>query len=267
MSPHVDAVPVPPEPLTAEPPREPWPVLLRQDWRDVAFLHWAAYPADVAPLLPPGTRPDVLDGRTFVGLVALRMERTAPLGAPPVPWVGSFGQVNARLYSVDDQGRRGVVFLSLDADRLPPVLAARALGLPYRWARVRMGEVGDRFVYRAERHSGTGRLRLELRPGAPLEPDATEHFVTARWAVHLRSPGRTVFGPVAHEPWQLHRAELLACDTDLLEASGLPVDDEPASVLWSPGVEGARIGLSVRPARAPSDRGRGSRGSRRRPGP
>lgn len=36
-------------------------------------------------------------------------------------------EVNVRLYGVDGQGRRGVVFLSLEASSLPAVLAARAL--------------------------------------------------------------------------------------------------------------------------------------------
>ena len=38
---------------------------------------------------------------------------------------GSFLETNVRLYSVDEHGRRGVVFRSLEADRLLPVLTAR----------------------------------------------------------------------------------------------------------------------------------------------
>ena len=43
-----------------------------------------------------------------------------------VPDVGTFCETTGRVYSVDPQGRRGVVFLSLDAARLVPVLIARA---------------------------------------------------------------------------------------------------------------------------------------------
>ena len=112
------------------------PVLLRQDWRDVAFLHWEVDPDVAAPLLPASTRPDLLDDRTVVGLAALRMRLTAP------PWPTSFGQANVRLYSVDEQGRRGVVFRSLDAGGLLPALAGRIAGLPYGWARVRVERAG-----------------------------------------------------------------------------------------------------------------------------
>jgi uncharacterized protein YqjF (DUF2071 family) len=217
-----------PEPVTPLPPRSARPALLRQDWRDVVFLHWAIDPAAAAPLLPPGTRPDLLDGRTFVGLIVLRMAHTAPLGGLPLPWLGSFGQANVRLYSVDRHGRRGVVFLSLDAGRLLPALTARTAGLPYSWARVRVRRRGDRCTYRV---------------GPPREPGPLELFVTARWGMHHRLPGRTVYGAVEHGPWPLQDVELTACDTDLLAASGLPpVAGPPISALFSPGVDGARLG-------------------------
>lgn len=54
------------------------------------------------------------------------------LGAEiPLPYPGRFVEVNVRLYSRGADGSRGVVFLSMDAPRLPVVLAARTLGIPY----------------------------------------------------------------------------------------------------------------------------------------
>ncbi|HEU0087790.1 MAG TPA: DUF2071 domain-containing protein, partial [Pseudonocardiaceae bacterium] len=48
------------------------------------------------------------------------------LGTPPLPYLSGFPETNVRLYAVDpDSGRRGVVFRSLEAARLLPVLAAR----------------------------------------------------------------------------------------------------------------------------------------------
>ena len=232
-----------PEPVTPTPPRRARPALLRQDWRDVAFLHWPLDPDVAAPLLPPGTRPDVLDGRTFAGLIALRTAHTAPLGGLPLPWLGSFAQANVRLYSVDDEGRRGVVFLSLDAGRLLPAVTGRAAGLPFSWARVRVRRQGDRCGYHVHRRPGTAHASIELRIGPPRDPGPLELFVTARWGVHHRVRGRTLYGVVEHGPWPLHDAELFACDTDLLGAAGLPsVGGPPASVLFSPGVDGARLG-------------------------
>ena len=76
---------------------------------------------------------------TPVGRSARRAARTsahAPVApasvGPAAPWAGTFLETNVRLYSVDATGRRGVVFLSLDADRAVAVAAARAAGLTTR---------------------------------------------------------------------------------------------------------------------------------------
>jgi uncharacterized protein YqjF (DUF2071 family) len=185
----------------------------------------------------------VLDGRTFVGLVALRMRRTAPLGRLVLPWLGSFGQLNVRLYSVDEQGRRGVVFRSLDAGRLLPSMAGRAAGLPYAWARVRVERDGDRRVYRVDRRPGSTPTSVEVRAGPPVDPGPLGRFVTARWGLHHRAAGRTLYTAVEHGRWRLHAADLVRCDTDLIDAAGLPcVTGQPDSVLFSPGLDGVRIG-------------------------
>src|SRR5689334_14101364 len=120
------------------------PVIMNQSWRDLTFLHWTVAPEEVAHRMPPGVRPDTLDGVTFVGLIPFRMVGAGIARGPGVPWLGSFLETNVRLYSVDDTGRRGIVFLSLDADRAAVVVGARvAFGLPYRWARMTYQAQGD----------------------------------------------------------------------------------------------------------------------------
>ena len=140
------------EPVTPTSPRPVHRTVFTQGWRDVTFLHWRVDPARVAPLLPAGIVPDVLDGATYVGLIPFRMRRIGLLGAPGLPWLGSFAETNVRLYSVDARGRRGVVFRSLEADRLLPVLAARWVArLPYVWARMRVDRTGNQLTYTSVR--------------------------------------------------------------------------------------------------------------------
>jgi uncharacterized protein YqjF (DUF2071 family) len=244
------SLPLEPEPVTATAPRDAGRTLFTQCWRDVAFLHWAVDPARVAPLLPPGTRPDVLDGVTYVGLVPFRMRRIGIGGTPGLPWVGSFLETNIRLYSVDERGRRGVVFRSLEAERLPTVLVARWLArLPYTWARMRLERDGDRLTYTSRRRWPTPRgaaSRVELRVGPRLvEPDPLAAFLTGRWGLHQQAFGRTRYWPNEHPAWPLHEAELLDWSDDLAAAAGLTVSGPPDSVLFSSGVDvrfGPRVG-------------------------
>ncbi|MEU5537616.1 DUF2071 domain-containing protein [Streptomyces sp. NPDC020362] len=243
-----------PEPITADPPHAADPPLLTQSWLDLAFLHWAADPADVAPLLPAGTRPDTLHGVTYIGLVAFRMHRVGWFRLPGVPYLGSFPETNVRLYSVDAQGRRGVVFRSLDTSRLIPVVVGRvAFRLPYVWSRMKVRREGTTIAYASSRRwpgPRGARSSLAIRIGERVEaPSELEHFLTARWGMHSAFFGRPLYLPNAHPRWPLHRAELLHCDEDLVAAAGLPAPaGEPVSVLYSAGVP-VRF---ARPPRAPA---------------
>ncbi|NYH55429.1 hypothetical protein HNR06_005018 [Nocardiopsis arvandica] len=221
----------------ADPPPLPGPPLLRQSWRETVFAHWALPPEQVAPLLPEHTRPDVLDGLAYVGLVAFRVPATTAAGIP----VGGFGEVNVRLYSVDGYGRRGVVFLSMDADSAHNVLAARTLtGLPYMWSDVSLRSRGHVHAGAVRRRlpRGGARGRWRFTVGERMDhPGPLERFVTARWGLHTRHAGRTLWIRVHHRPWPLYRAHSWTYQGDLLRAAGVHVGDrEPVSLLWSPGV-------------------------------
>lgn len=230
------------EEITAETVRPVSRAILGQRWTDLAFLHWAVDPARVAPLLPAGTVPDVLDGVTYAGLIGFRMERIGFLGGPAVPYLGTFYETNVRLYSVDAQGRRAVVFRSLEAERLIPVVMARVtLGLPYMWARMRLTRQGDELTYLTRRRWPGPRpavSRMRVRVGEPVaSPSTLDHFLTARWGLHTRAWGATRHLANDHPRWPLHRAELLDLEDSLMAAAGLPgLDTPPDSVLYSPGV-------------------------------
>ncbi|MEU0476203.1 DUF2071 domain-containing protein [Streptomyces olivaceus] len=229
--------------------------LLTQEWLDLAFLHWAVGPAAVAGLMPPGTVPDTHDGLTYVGLVAFRMHRVGWLRLPGVPYFGSFPETNVRLYSADSHGRRGVVFRSMDASRLIPVLLGRAgFRLPYLWSRMSVRSVGETVTYTSSRRwpgPRGARSRITVRPGERIhEPSDLEHFLTARWGMHNAFFGGSAYLPNHHPRWPLHRAEIVTCDEDLVARAGVPEPlGDPVSVLYSPGVP-VRLGRPARPARS-----------------
>ena len=237
------------EPISSVAPPIGGRTVASQRWSSVSFLHWRVASSAVAPLLPPGVVPDELElqgeaGSTWVGLIAFRLDRATLLGSPPVPYFGDFIEVNVRLYGVDEHGRRGVVFRSLEASRLAAVIAARAaFSLPYVWAATSMRRVDDAIEYRSRRHVGGAASTMVVAPGEPIMPDAsgaylTAQFLTARWAPFQSRFGRTRYLRNEHEPWPLHSASLVSLDDELLAAAGLPglADRPPDSALFSPEV-------------------------------
>jgi hypothetical protein len=238
----------PPEPVTANPARPVrWP-LLTQNWRELTFLHWPVDATVAGRLLPAGVSLDHFDGVSYVGLAAFRMRGVGWLGLPGLPYLGTFPETNVRLYSVGPDGRRGVVFRSLDAARLVPALVGgAAFRLPYRWAAMRVRKRGDVVAYASNRRwpGPRARLRLRIRIGERIScPSDLEHFLTARWGLHSAwYGGRCVYLPNEHPPWPLHRATLVELEEDLLAVAGLTAPtSEPVSVLYSPGVS-VRFGL------------------------
>ena len=235
-----------PEPVSPTPPGVIRRAVFSQHWGDLAYLHWPVDPALVAPLLPPGTTPDTFEGQTYVGLVPFQMSAVRIFGTPALPYLSTFAETNIRLYAVDARGRRGVVFRSLEATRLLPVLAARAsYHLPYLWARMAIVRDGPLRTYTSVRRwpgpRGAGGT-IALRIGEPLVADPLAHFLTARWGLFSTwYGGRTVWAPVEHPPWPLHSAELLQLADDLVVRAGLPAPTGAPHVMWSPGVP-VRIG-------------------------
>lgn len=229
------------EPISRIAPPLPGRAILQQFWADLTFLHWRVDSAEVAPLLPRGIVPDEHDGSSWVGLIPFRMLDTAFLGGPPIPYFGSFTEINVRLYGVDTEGRRGVVFASLETSRLAAALAARiGFGLPYFWADASTVRTGDELRYSSERFAPRRPRSLVVSrlSDTTVDDDPLADFLTARWRLFVARGERTLVQANEHRPWPLYEAELLHLDDQLLRAAGLGAlgARRPDSVLYSPGV-------------------------------
>ncbi|MDR7083661.1 uncharacterized protein YqjF (DUF2071 family) [Arthrobacter ginsengisoli] len=239
-------------------PGLPAPIIMDQQWMDAVFLHWRIPDAVAAPFMPPGVVPDDFDGAAWVGLIGFRMQGARLGRGPAVPYFGSFNEINVRLYSREPDGTRGVVFLSLDASRLAVVLAARAAGIPYVWSRAdfrgaggldaaagaglrggagRLGAAGTYAGYCVRRFRGGAWTDFAVAP--ELNAEATDPLsvhLTARFGLHTRFRGRTLYVPNTHRAWPLYRAQLTHLEDQLVAAAGINVTGPPGSVLFSPGV-------------------------------
>jgi uncharacterized protein YqjF (DUF2071 family) len=237
------------EPVSAAaPPLSRTPVIA-QHWNDLAFLHWRVEPAEVARFLPDGVEPDVFDGSSWVGLIPFELSHASFGPFPPVPWFGRFAETNVRLYGVGPDGRRSVVFRTLEAAKLIPVVTARAgIGLPYTWAEMSIVRGGGTITYDSRRRWPTAtttgaprypRSHVRVRPRADIvTQDPLADFLTARWGMHVARFGTTRFWPNEHASWALTTADLVEFHDELLAATGFPhvAERPPDSVLYGRGV-------------------------------
>ncbi len=218
--------------------------MLRQQWHELAYFHWPYEPHAVQTLLPPGVTVDTFDGAAWVGLIPFEMRRVRVGPTPPIPWLGSFIEVNVRTYVTDPNGRRAVWFFSLDVPRSAIVAVARSVfALPYCWAYADH-EVDDlHHRYRIDRRwPGRGPAmadmaftvgdRLDVEDVTPLD-----HFLTARWALLTQRRGRLRYGRVHHQRWPLHRVDDVVVSQNVIEAAGLTAPIGEPHALCSPGVD------------------------------
>jgi uncharacterized protein YqjF (DUF2071 family) len=233
MTSALDARPAAETKLTP-PPVAPfdWPTgraLLTAEWRHLAMLNYEIDPRALAPLVPAGTQLDLWHGRAYVSIVGFLFRRARLFGVP-IPFHGSFEEVNLRFYvrrETGDELRRGVVFVRELAPRRAVALVANAL-YGEKYLTVPMGHrfVGgdprdDRPPRKLEYHwsfaSRTHRVAIqtagELRPSAPSshEEFIAEHY----WGYTALPRGAANEYRVAHRPWRISPAASAEFDCNI----------------------------------------------------
>ena len=222
---------------------------MKQQWCDLAYIHWRYDPAVVQALLPEGIEVDTFDGSAWVGLIPFSMRNISFPGIPPIPYFSSFPEVNVRTY-VKRNGVPGVWFFSLDVNRFIPAAIARATYfIPYCWGKATHRKADGRlFTSVMRRWPSKSSTHIELIIGEKIdEPSQLAHFLSARWGLFSQGfGGRLRYAPGDHEQWPLYSASVFYLDDKLVTAAGLPTPVGEPHVMFSPGVA-VRIGKPRRP--------------------
>jgi uncharacterized protein YqjF (DUF2071 family) len=229
---------------------------MTQSWNSLLFAHWRVGPSQMRRLVPAAFDLDLFDGDAWLGVVPFYMTNVGFRGAPPLPWLSAFAELNVRTY-VRVNERPGVYFFSLDAGRRLAVAAARTfLNLPYFSAAMRFERRGASVQYHSRRRRGAGEFRARYEPaGSPLVPSAgsLEYFLTERYCLyHQDRQGRPYRLEIHHRPWSLQVARAEIALNTMAAASAIALDGSPAflhfaerqdAVAWAP----TRLSGSGRP--------------------
>jgi len=220
----------------AEPVRH---AVMYQNWCDLTFLHWR-YPLDVVRQhVPPPLEVEDFEGTAWIGITPFFLRGLRPPGFPSLPWISNFPETNCRTYVRGPDGHSGIWFFSLDAARLAAVAGARVTyGLPYAWSRMEVTRSGSQIVYHSARTGPlpTASTDIIVEPGATIEAQPLERFLTARFRLYSFVLGQLVSATVEHEPWPLQTTRAVKLVQTILPAAGLPDPQESAHVMFSRGV-------------------------------
>ncbi len=185
--------------------------VMRQRWDDLFFLHWEYAAAAIQARLPSGLTVDTFEGKAHLGVVGFRMNAVRPAGLPALPWLSYFNELNVRTYVRDAAGEPGVWFFSLDCDRAPAVVIARAgFGLPYEYAAMSFGP-GLAQSCRRQGEQETARYAWSAGSSEQIAaPGSLEFHLAERYSFFSVRRGRLVRGQVHHSPYELSPADTTA---------------------------------------------------------
>ena len=211
--------------------------VMHQDWGKLLFMHWRIREESLRPLIPERLQIDKFDGSAWIAVTPFTMWdiRAFPPYLPPVPGLSSMHELNVRTY-VHLDGVPGVWFFSLDASSSVAVMTARAFFyLPYFTAEMELEESGKSIVYssrRAPQHDASGaEFNATWQIGETLpfsHPGSLEFFLTERYCLYSAHKQKLYRSRIYHQPWPLHKAELSALTSTMIESHGLPSPkDEP----------------------------------------
>jgi len=240
------------------------PVLTAR-WRDLLLLNFDVPTSVIEPLVPPGTEPDLFEGRAYISVVGFRFHDARLFGVP-FPAHTHFDEINLRFYVrrvVEGETRHGVVFVREIVPRWAVAATANWLYNENYVARPMRSNIsvagnelapGDTVEYawssgsrRAvslpnRKGSGDGSIsmvpghdwnRLAARVSTPLaisSAGSLEYFFVEHYWGYVRGrDGTTREYRVMHAPWRVARVDnvVWACE---MSANYQTVLDEYLSV-------------------------------------
>lgn len=217
-------------------PESPW--RWYQEWNKALFLHWTLPAEVVRPLVPTRLLLDRFNGQTWISLVASRMEKIRPRNLPPVSALSDFYEINLRAY-VSHNGKAGVYFLNIEAEKFLSVLIARTLsGLPYEKAAIARSEQGNmaRYLSRNPRKDFSLDASFELGQGNVPKTEL-DWWLTERYCLYLDRGRKLYRFDIHHAPWELSPVKLTDFKVHYRLNNFFTLPTMPDSYHYSPGVK------------------------------
>jgi hypothetical protein len=165
------------------------------------------------------------DGSAWVGIQFFRVRALRARGAPPVPGISSFLQLNVRTYVRGPDGLPGVWFFSIDASsRLAALGVRRIYHVPAFHARMTLASEGEWQEAECVRLGEPGRVfsaryRVTSEP-LHAEPGSLEWFLTERYRLFSADASAEMH----HDRWVLSPAE---AEIELASIAPFSLGDAP----------------------------------------
>ena len=217
-------------------------------WEKLIMANYAVPPGVLTPYLPKGVELDFYEGKTYVSLVGFMFRKTSLFNIP-IPFLGTFEEINLRFYVKCLEGdtiKRGVVFIN---ETVPYKAVAwlanklykeRYIAIP---TRNKIESTDDITHIKYEWKINTRWNHLEVQATIEKEdmlPDSIEEFIFEHYYGYTRiNSAASQEYRVNHPRWQVNKVTDYSIDCDFPAMYGNEFsflnNQPPASVILAEG--------------------------------
>ena len=212
-------------------PKYPWKFY--QEWNKAIFLHWEVDQALIKPLLPKSIELDLINGKTWVSLVAFNMNNIGVKNLPKLPHISDFYEINIRVYVVCNK-KPSVYFLSMEGSKRSSCKVLKTLSkFPYRYSK--MKRTVSNFKSKNTRFNDSFNVEYKLENGS-IKKDETDLWLTERYAVFQDYKRHIIEYDVHHVEWPIQNIRLENLEASYPRFNHI-INNQPDKVHYSSGVQ------------------------------
>jgi uncharacterized protein YqjF (DUF2071 family) len=203
-----------------------------QEWNNALFLHWKVPYDPLRKLLPRKLTLDSFDGDVYVSLVAFTMQKIRPRNLPAIKFISEFDEINIRTY-VDNDNRKGVYFLNIEAGKMMSALVAKTLsGLPYEKSDINRTLEN----YRSTNVFKNFHLDTQFEANKITKKTALDNWLTERYCLYLDKAEKVYRYDIHHKEWEIRNVDIKRLDVNY-KTGELSLTKKPDLIHYSDGVK------------------------------
>lgn len=209
---------------------------MTQRWEELLLLHWPIDQSKLKHSLPSDLKADLFDGSAWISVVGFKLTQLRISPFRWIPWA-DFWEINLRTYVMDQNGKKGVWFYSLDSSDLFAVAGARLLyGLPYNFAEASGEYDSGKLAFQSNRRFPHQRATSnfeasfsQVQNEENIAKSSLDQFLLERyrfWSPRKLS-NQSTFAQIKHPPYDAVNTKSARYEGELFKSQGL---DEPKIV-------------------------------------
>lgn len=176
-----------------------------QEWNNALFFHWTIPFEILRKCVPKNFNIDTIDGKYYVSLVAFTMEKIRPKYLPSISFISDFEEINLRTY-IDNDNKKGVYFLNIEAEKLLSTFIAKALsGLPYEKSNIKRTE--KRYISKNSKKGFYLNTEFEIKNKLQCKTEL-DKWLTERYCLYLDNENEFYRYDIHHKEWEIKSVEI-----------------------------------------------------------